>query len=55
MVYLCIGSYAKTPYYIEKVGIHIYSIEELCYYLFQNAFLLDYTIMNTEIFDFVEK
>lgn len=55
MVYLCIGSYAKTPYYIEKVGIHIYSIEELCYYLFQNAFLLDYTIMKTELCDFVEK
>lgn len=55
MVYSCVGSYAKTPYYIEKIGINIYSAEELCYYLFQNAFLLDQSIMNQELCDFVEK
>lgn len=55
MVYLCIGNYAKNPYYIEKVGIRIYSVEELCYYLFQNAFLLDNTVMRMELCDFVEK
>lgn len=54
MVYSCIGNYAKNPYYIEKVGIHIYSAEELCYYLFQNAFLLDHTVMKPELCDFVE-
>lgn len=39
-VILCSGNYAKTPYYIAENDLHLYSIEELCYYLYKNAFLL---------------
>lgn len=55
MIYSCIGSYAKTPYYIEKIGINIFSAEELCYYLYKNAFLLDQSVMRQELCDFIGK
>ena len=39
-VILCNGNYAKTPYYIEEEEVNLYSVEELCYYIYKNAFLL---------------
>lgn len=39
-VILCSGNYAKTPYYIAEEELHLYSVEELCYYLYKNAFML---------------
>lgn len=39
-VILCSGNYAKTPYYIAENDLHVYSVEELCYYMYKNAFLL---------------
>lgn len=41
MVILCSGAYAKTPYYLVEDDLHIFSIEELCYYLYKNAFLIE--------------
>ncbi len=52
---LCIGTYAKTPYHIEKVGKNVYCIEELCYILVNNAFLLDEDSFDNELFDWIEK
>lgn len=39
-VILCNGNYAKTPYYVEEEELNLYSVEELCYYLYKSAFLL---------------
>lgn len=50
---LCIGTYAETPYYIEKIGKNVYCIEELCYCIVQNAFLLDEECFNRELFDWI--
>jgi tetratricopeptide (TPR) repeat protein len=52
---LCIGSYAKTPYYIEKIGRNVYCIEELCYCIVQNAFLLDEESFDYRLFDWIER
>ena len=52
---LCIGSYAQTPYTIEKIGRRVYCIEELCYCIVQNAFLLDEESFGTALFDWIEK
>ena len=52
---LCIGSYAQTPYQIEKIGRNVYCIEELCYCIVQNAFLLDEESFKPELFDWIEK
>lgn len=43
---LCQTKLAETPYYIENISTNIYSLEELCYYIYNNIFLLDATIIN---------
>ncbi len=52
---LCVGDYAEAPYYVETIGLHIYSMEELCYYLTENAFLLDREIVNRELVDWIDE
>lgn len=52
---LCVGDYAESPYYVETIGLHIYSMEELCYYLTENAFLLDREIVNRELVDWIDE
>lgn len=39
-VILCSGRYAQTPYFLEDEKLRIYSIEELCYFLYKNAYLI---------------
>ena len=39
-VILCNGRYAQMPYLLEEENLNIYSIEELCYFLYKNAFLI---------------
>ena len=46
---LCQVRRAKIPYYIENISMNIYSIEELCYYMYHNIYLLDETIINEEL------
>ena len=43
---LCQTKRAKLPYFIENISTNVYSIEELCYYLYHNLYLIDQTIMN---------
>ena len=38
---LCIGEYARIGYEPEHMGIRVYSLEELCFFIKENAFLLD--------------
>lgn len=38
---LCIGEYAKVGYEPEHMGIKVYSLEELVFFIKENAFLLD--------------
>jgi tetratricopeptide (TPR) repeat protein len=52
---LCIGTYAEKPYHIEKIGRNVYCIEELCYCIVQNAFLLDEESFDKELFDWIAK
>ena len=52
---LCIGSYAENPYHIEKIGRNVYCIEELCYCIVKNAFLLDEESFGKPLFDWIEE
>lgn len=40
---------AQHPYFIENISMNIYSIEELCYYLYHNLYLADHTVFNEEL------
>ena len=43
---LCQIKKAEHPYFIENISTNIYSIEELCYYLYHNLYLIDSSIIN---------
>ncbi len=53
MTYECIGKKTSQPYYIEQLCLNIYSFEELLYFLRGNAYLLDVSVINKELFDFI--
>lgn len=46
---LCKTKTANTPFFIENISTNIYSIEELCYYLYNNLYLLDDTLLNDKL------
>ncbi len=48
-VLLCSGKLATNPYFVKEACMHLYSIEELCYYVFNNAFLLDDSFVNEKL------
>ncbi len=50
----CSFKSAARPYYLESAKQNIYSIEELCYFLQDNIYLLDENIMTAEFCDWVE-
>lgn len=52
---LCQVKKAGTPYYIESISTNIYTIEELCFYLANNVYLIDSTIMNEALCRWVEE
>ena len=51
--HLCQVRKAEHPYYIESISKNIYTIEELCFYLQQNIYLVDASIMNETLCDWV--
>ena len=50
---LCQVKQAQKPYFIENINTNIFSIEELCYYLYENVYLIDDTIMNEVLCDWI--
>lgn len=55
MIYECIGKYAKNPYYIDEICMNLFSVEEVCYYLYENALLIDDSVMKQDLCDFIER
>lgn len=52
---LCTGNYAKNPYEISKGSIRLYSIEELCYYLYHNLYYIKEEMFSEEFLRWVEE
>ena len=51
---LCHKKRAKSPYEISRVHVKIYTIEELCYYICNNLYLIDHMIMNRRLCDWLQ-
>lgn len=47
------GDLAVNPYFVKEACMHLYSIEELCYYVYNNAFLLDDGFVNEKLITFI--
>ena len=54
-IILCHKKKAKRPYEITRIHRKIYTIEELCYFLCNHLYLVDYTIMNKQLCDWLEE
>ncbi len=50
---LCLLKQAKQPYYIESIRTGIYSLEELCFYFYNNIYLIDESIVNEKLCDWI--
>lgn len=53
--YLCETPRARRPFYVESIGVNLWSIEELCYYMKENVYLLDETILGEELVGWIWK
>lgn len=52
-VYLCLGQYAKIPYSFDAARVRVFCMEELCYFLKENAYLLDESMFSIELAEWV--
>lgn len=52
-VILCNGNYAKTPYSILPDDIRLFSVEEICYYIYRNAFFLQEDFFTDELIGWI--
>lgn len=54
-VILCNGRYAQNPYLLEEENLRIYSVEELCYFLYKNSFLIQEDFFSETLFEWIGK
>ncbi len=50
---LCKKPIAAVPYYIEDASLNVYSIEELCYYIANNVYLIGAEFMCIELCNWI--
>lgn len=53
-VYLCLGKNAEVPYYFERARVHVWNIEELCYFIRENVWLLEPALFGKELTAWVD-
>ena len=53
--YLCVGEYSSVPYVIQGLEMRVYCVEELCYGMKENAFLLDSSIMSDTLLKWIRE
>lgn len=52
---LCSGERTDKPYMFIETGVRVYSIEEICYYLYHHIYIIDDTVFCDALIDFIEK
>lgn len=52
---LCRSEYSKRPYYISNIGMNVYSIEEICYFIYNDIYLLNDDFFSEELFSFIDR
>lgn len=50
---LCSGKRTDRPYVLPATGRRIYSIEELCYYIYNNIYSIDETLFSDSLVDWI--
>jgi len=50
---LCRTKEAENPYYISNMDLKIYSLEELCYYIYNNIYLIGIDLADNKLVEFI--
>ncbi len=50
---LCRAREARTPYLVRDTGVRLYSLEELCYYLYNNIYVIGNDFISAELIAFI--
>ena len=50
---LCRTKEAESPYYISNMDLKIYSLEELCYYIYNNIYLIGIDLADNKMVEFI--
>lgn len=51
---LCQTKRTEVPFYLENISTNIYSLEELCYFLYNNLYLVDETVIREDLCRWIE-
>lgn len=49
----CIGDKAKSPYYFASTGTRVYTMEELCYYLYHNVETMEEDLAENQLISWI--
>lgn len=52
---LCYAKKANKPYFVKTMNLNLYTLEELCYFLYDNLYWIDETVVNDELSDWILK
>lgn len=52
---LCYAKKANKPYFVKTMNLNLYTLEELCYFLYDNLYWIDETVINNELSDWILK
>lgn len=52
-VIICTGNTAKQPYLFKKTGKRVYTMEELCYYIYHNVESISDELYDSELVNFI--
>ena len=52
---LCREKTVTHPYYVTELGLHLYTGEELCYFIYNDILLIGEDFLDERLFDFLEQ
>lgn len=50
---LCRTKEAENPFYISNMDLNIYTLEELCYYIYNNIYLIGLDLADSKLVEFI--
>ncbi|MGB4661356.1 MAG: hypothetical protein WBI07_19440 [Mobilitalea sp.] len=51
---LCSGSRTKKPYGFTSTGVRVYSVEELCHYLYHHVYFIEEDLLSDSLIDWIK-
>jgi tetratricopeptide (TPR) repeat protein len=52
-IILCRTKQAEKPYFLQDLGINIYSLEELCYYIYTHIYIITNEFISDDLISFI--